>query len=318
IFKIRWMSEKTIGIIGAGIGGLTMGLGLKRAGIPFRIYERAPEIRPVGAGIIMANNAMQVFKYFGIQHQVEQAGNKVEVVRLTDKLLRPLSSMPLAKFEKKYGVYNVAIHRAALQNVLAEEVGFENISLGKEIREIHPEKNYVLRFTDGDEVFHKVIIGADGIHSFVRKHVFEASELRPARQFCWRGISESNIDSIYNHQAFECWDRGKRFGFVKISSEKWYWFAVVSSTIEIDTAQLNELFKEFHPVVLTLINSTPADQIVTGPIMDLKPINSFTKNNMCLIGDAAHATTPNLGQGACQAVEDAFAITNLLKKGLAP
>lgn len=133
--------KESITIIGAGIGGLTMALTLKQKGYPVRVYESAPEIKPVGAGILMANNAMQVFKKLGIQHSIEAAGNRISTLDITNEKLSSLSAINLQKFEHRYGVYNVAIHRAYLQRILAKAIGFENIELSKRLVSIKQEKD---------------------------------------------------------------------------------------------------------------------------------------------------------------------------------
>ncbi len=106
--------KEPITIIGAGIGGLTTALALKQKGILATVFEGAPEIRPVGAGIVMASNAMQLFRKMGIHERIERAGNRVSLMKITDERLSVLSAMELSPYEKKYGVFNVAIHRADL------------------------------------------------------------------------------------------------------------------------------------------------------------------------------------------------------------
>lgn len=108
-----------VNIIGAGIGGLTTALTLKQKGLKVKIYESSSEIKPVGAGIILANNAMQVFQKLGLQDKIEKAGNKISYMKITDDQLIPLSVVNLSEYEKKYGVSNVAIHRGELQRILA-------------------------------------------------------------------------------------------------------------------------------------------------------------------------------------------------------
>jgi len=110
-----------IAIIGAGIGGLTTAIALKHANIPYRIYEAAPELKPVGAGIILANNAMQVLRHFGVDEKVIKHGNRISMIHLTRPGLKPISTTDLHLFEKKFNVFNLAIHRSDLHNILGPE-----------------------------------------------------------------------------------------------------------------------------------------------------------------------------------------------------
>ncbi len=301
-----------ITIIGAGIGGLTTALTLKQKGCRVTVYESASEIKPVGAGIVMANNAMQIFQKSGIEYRIEKAGNRVSSMKITDEKLNPISVMELSKFERKYGVHNVAIHRGELQKILAEEIGFENIKLSKRLSKIEQNDTITLTFSDNSVKSSPVVIGADGIKSTVRNQLFKNNEIRDTKQICWRGVSEITLPEQYQHEAVEAWGKGKRFGFVKISSKKVYWYAVANEQlVKQDNVELSGLFKEFHSDITKIISETHPNDIILNRITDLKPTTKWQHKNVCLIGDAAHATTPNLGQGACQAVEDAYTLGQL-------
>ena len=299
-------------IIGAGIGGLATAITLKQKGFTFSVYEAAAEIKPVGAGIILANNAMQVMKKLGLQHKLEQAGNRISEMRITDQHLKPLSVVDLSPFEKKHQVSNLAIHRGLLQQILAEETGYQNIHLAKQLLEVKADKVYQLRFADNSTAEAEILIGADGIKSPVRTQLFNHGTIRNAGQICWRGTCEMDLPAHYHHQLNEAWGKGKRFGFVKIGPRKVYWYALAQAKKHNAETNLITLFKDFHPDILTILEATASNNIITSPITDLKPIKTWQLNNVCLIGDAAHATTPNLGQGACQAIEDAYVLGNCL------
>ncbi len=303
-------------IIGGGIGGLTTALALQKSNLDVTIYESAPEIKPVGAGIIMANNAMQVFDKLGIRQKIEQAGHKISTIKITDPQLKTLSGIQLNKFERKYGVHNIAIHRGDLQMILAGEIGFENIKLSKRLSKIEQGNcGYQLTFEDGTIVNAEAVIGADGIKSVVRHQILNIGKLRSTQQKCWRGVSEFDWATKYSHQAYEAWGKGRRFGFVRINDQKVYWYAVVNENLVKNPDNLKELFAEFSPEVPRMISETPKEKIFLSDIIDLEPIFQWQKDRVCLIGDAAHATTPNMGQGACQAIEDAYLLGKLFSEG---
>jgi 2-polyprenyl-6-methoxyphenol hydroxylase-like FAD-dependent oxidoreductase len=309
----KHISMKSISIIGAGIGGLTTALTLKRRGLNPMVYEAAEEIRPVGAGIMMANNAMQVFEGLGVREKIETAGNYISDLRITDAQLKDISVVSFKPFEEKYGVRNVAIHRGALQKILAEELGYEHIALGKRLQTIERQEPFSLLFEDGTSVDSAILIGADGIKSTVREQLITKGEIRSAGQICWRGLCEYNLPEKYSHAGVEAWGKGKRFGFTRIDQKRVYWYAVVSTHLVKE--DFLSLFLDFDSEVRNIIIATPENQIIKNDIIDLKPISVWQDKNVCLIGDAAHATTPNMGQGACQAVEDAYVLGKLLDKG---
>lgn len=303
-------------IIGAGIGGLTTAMLLQQKGFKPAIYESAGAIQPVGAGIIIANNAMQIFKKAGISDSIEKAGQRVSLMKITDERMTVLSLMDLLKYEKRYGVCNIAIHRAALQKILAEQAGFENIHLSKRLVNIENKESYVFTFEDGSTGSSDIVIGADGIKSTVRSRLFNTGDIRDTRQLCWRGIGDWDCGDTYQNEAIEMWGKGKRFGFVKISATKIYWYAVINQwLVKGNNNDLTDLFREFHGDVSKIIAATAPQDIFRSNIIDLKPVFTWARGKACLIGDAAHATTPNLGQGACQAIEDAYALAELLASG---
>lgn len=303
-----------VAIIGAGIGGLTTALALQRNNIKCTVYESAVAIQPVGAGIIMANNAMQVYRHLGIDDKIRKAGNRISAMKITSPDLSALSVADLTPHEQKYQQHNVAIHRGALQRILIDAVGQENIVLNKRLKDVEEaESGYVLHFEDGTQVNAEYLIGADGIRSKVRSALFEKSELRDSKQICWRGVCKFNVPQQFHHELNEAWGKGKRFGFVRIDDETVYWYALVNTDKANKNSDLPELFRDFHPIANQLMAATPEKDVFYAELFDLKPIAQWNKKNACLVGDAAHATTPNLGQGACQAIEDAYVLGALFR-----
>ncbi len=304
-----------VAIIGAGIAGLTMAIALKKAKIPFVIYESASEIKPVGAGIAIANNAMQVYRYLGIAEELQKTGMRISSVLLTDMKLNILTESDLKKFEEYYQLSNIAIHRSELHRVLIENVGIENIILNKRLNGISKTNNekVELNFTDKSTAFHSYVIGADGIRSQVRQLFFGNYPLRDAKQVCWRGVLDFDLPKKYEHAALEGWGRTKRFGFVKLDKKKVYWYFLVNEDVYNKKESLTELLDNCNPLIKKMIANTPKSVIFEDKIYDLSLVTNWYKNNVAIIGDAAHATTPNLGQGACQAIEDVYVISKLLE-----
>jgi len=307
-----------VDIIGAGIGGLTTAIALQQKGIKVQIYEQANELKPVGAGIILANNAMQVYKKLGLKSQIETNGNPVSSMNITSSDLTVLSSVNLNYFETKYNCQNIAIHRAALQKILTEYLEPDTLNLGYELAEIkvYDNKN-VLIFNNGKEIKSQITLGADGLNSTVRKHLFSNTKIRKAFQICWRGVVDISLPPNFQNELNEAWGKGDRFGFVQIAQNKVYWYALKSfkqDTKEYLIENLPDYFSGYNEIIKDIINKTHIENIHTATIDDLQPIKSWFKANVCLIGDAAHATTPNMGQGACQAIEDAYVFAECLDR----
>lgn len=306
----------TIDIIGGGIGGLTTAIALEKKGFKVRLFEQAKEIKPVGAGIILASNAMQVYQQFGLRESIEKLGHPISSLTITKPSLDPLSAVDLGYFEKKFNVKSVAIHRGKLQQLLLKTLKTTEVYLNSKLEHIVSKTNgNELIFSDGTTIKSDICIGADGLNSKVRSCVFPEVTIREANQLCWRGVTSINVLEQYDNMLNEAWGKGERFGFTKIDDEHVYWFALKTGAKinQFNTSQsIAAHFTSFHPVVRDIILSTSDEFIHQAQISDLKPIFNWHTRAIALLGDAAHAMTPNMGQGACQAIEDAYVISECL------
>jgi len=308
----------TFDIIGAGIGGLTTAIALKQKGFNFHIYEQSEKIKFVGAGIILANNAMQVFDQLGLKKVIEENGQPISALNITNGKLKVLSTINLTHFEKKHPIKNIAIHRGTLQELLIEHLGHHTIELNHKLNTIkQSDHGQVLQFENGKNIESQQIIGSDGLNSIVRQQLFPNNKIRNAKQVCWRGITHYSLPLKFRHELNEVWAKNARFGFVQIAENTVYWYLLKTFKTHRGEHKLDGLsaaFKNDAPLLMALIDSTEKSKIHEAEISDLKPTKTWYNQNACLIGDAAHAATPNMGQGACQAIEDAFTLTACLNK----
>lgn len=306
-------------IIGAGIGGLTVAIALQQKGIPIELFEAAPALQPVGAGIILANNAMQVYQKLGLESALQKQGQRIAAVHIADAQINPLSSISLEDFEKQYCTFNTAIHRGQLQQILLEQISPGKLHLGKKLCGLEQiGQEVILQFTDGSQHRAELVIAADGIHSGVRKALFPNSQIRSARQACWRGIAQLPIPSAYQNEVYECWGKGERFGMVPLGKNSVYWFAVKNYQRDLQQEfahfEVQQLGQNFAPFIREILAATDPQKIYLDDLNDLQLLASWHQGRVCLIGDAAHATTPNMGQGAGQAIEDAWVLSELLAR----
>ena len=308
-------------IIGAGIGGLTTALAFEQRGIDYQIFEKAPILNEVGAGIWLAPNALQVLEHLEVLDEVKRSGNSIDRITLGLAELTILSDNYQDSIKSIFGYSTIAIHRAELQNILFSKIPSRKIHLGKGFSSFEKlsEGKTRIYFEDNSEIETCFLIGADGINSKIRKQLFPNSEIRYSGQTCWRGVANYKLDNHFGNRGIELWGDQVRFGMSKIGHDKVYWFAVAldkANQKDISPTKENLLgkFSNFHPLCNQLIDATVESEIIRNDINDLRSLKNWHKSRICLIGDAAHATTPNLGQGGAQAIEDAYYLSNLIDK----
>lgn len=306
-------------IIGAGIGGLATALALQQAGLEVQIFERTKEIRGSGSGLTLWANAVRVLQELGLGDLVHQLARQPEPTRAGFYTMRGKQLVQLSPqaVEEQCGGPTIAIHRAQLEAVLQERLAPGTLVLDRQLIDFEQDTIGVTAcFAQSKQVRGSLLIGADGIHSRVRQLLFPQSQLRYAGYTAWRGIATGVTPPLMG----ELWGCGRRFGIVPLTEERVYWYATCNTPEnaaerrEGRQKELLDLFEGWHPVVSTLINATEVSAILRNNIFDLQPLTSWSKGRITLLGDAAHAMTPNLGQGACQALEDALILARTLRQ----
>lgn len=308
-------------IIGAGIGGLTTAMALAKRGITVEIYEQAPEIKEVGAGIWVAPNGLKVYQELGIAKDIIAAGKLLEKISVVDLKYKLISVIDGKRIEAKHQFKTVAIHRATLQKILASYIHPENINLNKKFKAYqHSDNSIIAAFEDGTTVEADFLIIADGIKSNGRLQIHPQLDLRYSGQTCWRFVSDIDLPRVEEDNMYEIWAnrKGLRVGYSKINERAVYVFitnfekAGGKDSLGTVKEYLLSLCADFPGIVKQMIASVHPKEILRTDLFDFKPISHWVDRRAVLIGDAAHATTPNLGQGACQAIEDAYVIVQQL------
>lgn len=305
-----------ISIIGGGITGLTTALALHKVGLQSTVYEQAKSLNEIGAGVWLQPNAVQVLQWLGLEEEVKNEGSVLNKMEITYPNLKPIKKIKNTVVSDRFGNQTIAIHRGKLQRILYDTfVKVGNVELNMPyLNHQVKEDNIQVHFKE-KSIQTKVLLGADGIKSNVRNSMGLPSEYRHSNQICCRGIANIKLPAHLKNEGKEVWGRKLRFGFSPLSERTVYFFAVMNKEIspeEMNIETLSELYTAFDPVVSDIIQAS--GDIHTTELIDLKRLNTWHNANSCLLGDAAHATTPNMGQGACQGIEDAYYISNTLKE----
>jgi FAD-dependent urate hydroxylase len=311
---------KRVIIIGGGIGGLCTAIGLHRVGVDVVVYEQAQVLSQVGAGLTVWANAIKALRKLGLADAVIGAGAKIERGQIRTAGGRTLSRSEPGELQQLLGEPTVAIHRTDLHDTLLSALSAGTVQLNSKCTSFEQEANGVtVHFANGHTDRAELVIGADGIHSVIRRQLFPEVRLRYAGYTAWRGVVATK-DEVAPGVTSESWGCGSRFGILRVDKERVYWFATANTPAgkTLPSAErksfLQRRFSGWHHPIGLLLESTPSGEILQNDIYDLKPIEHWGKGRVVLLGDAIHPTTPNLGQGACMAIESSLVLTRCLSQ----
>lgn len=302
-------------VVGGGIGGLAAALAIRSAGREVVVLEAEGEGREVGAGISLWPNAMAALDRLGVGAQVR--GHSVEVPDTVVRLAggRVLSRLPRDRVVAALGEPARVIHRAELLGVLAGAVGTGPLRhhSGVVAIEDHDDGTASVTTATGETLHGAGVVGADGVASVVREWMHPATAPTYAGWTAWRGIATVSAEEMGPPPCAETWDgRGRRFGALPLPGGRVYWYATANrpegerhADPAAEHAALSHELRRWPVPVPALLAATDPDTVLRNDVFDLEPLPTWVRGGVCLLGDAAHPMQPNLGQGACQALEDA-------------
>lgn len=310
-----------ISIIGGGIGGLCTAIGLQKEGFNVEVFEAARSFEPLGAGLALSSNAMEALRILGVAEEIIKKGKILKQFSILDEKGRLISTRNTEASIAAFGIDNFTIHRADLHHILINKLNSKSLVFDHTLESFQKEGGSIkLSFKNGATAHTDCLIAADGVHSVVRRQLLPESRPRYSGYTCWRAVIEKVPEGFNNTVFSETWGYKGRFGVAPLLGNRIYWYACVNAPekspafSKFGIRELEDFFKEFHFPIAQIIAMTNDDQLIHNDIIDIRPIDQFAYDNVLLIGDAAHATTPNMGQGACQAIEDALFVTNCFKK----
>jgi 2-polyprenyl-6-methoxyphenol hydroxylase-like FAD-dependent oxidoreductase len=299
-------------VIGGGIGGLAAGIALRRVGIEATVLEQARGLETVGAGLGLAANAILALERLGIAVDVRARGESAETLVARKPDGATLLELPLREREM------LGVHRADLQDVLAGAVG-EGLRLSAACAGFRDDGQRVtVGLANGEELEGDVLVGADGLRSKTRAWLLQDGQPPYAGYTGWRAVTELADGSVRGRMS-ETWGRGVRFGLIPIGSGRLYWFVSESRSepsapiVPGDKDRLARLVSGWHDPIQAAIASTPAEAISGTGIYARPPAKVWGRGRVTLLGDAAHPMTPDLSQGAAQALEDAVVLAASLR-----
>jgi len=312
----------SVSIVGAGVSGLTLAACLaKKKAIYPKLYEKRSADSKGGSGLILSINANRVFKELGLLETIQKKGAVLtEAVTLTHsgEIITKITS---DYAWKEFGLPMIGIHRQDLNACLAESMPNLSITYNKTVASVEVRGDGVsLRFSDYDELNTDFVVGCDGLNSTIRQYIYgsESDPLISRGYTCWRGVCVMPRNtSLSSFREFL--GGGFRFGIVPIGQSQVYWYAAANISQAPQSkfktqhkADMLDLFKDWSPEILAILEATPDGDIYRHNIYTRRMTLPWFKGPVAITGDAAHSMQPFLGQGASMAIESAFELAKCL------
>jgi 6-hydroxynicotinate 3-monooxygenase len=318
-------ADRTITIIGAGIGGLALAAALRMRGIDVEIYEQAPAFARVGSGIQMSPNAMRVLRGLGLEDKIR--ANAFQPTTWDNRDWNTGASTNRAKLgqtvEERYGAPYIQMHRGDLHEFLASAVPDEIIRFNKKLARVEEGADgYRLSFEDGTHTHAETLIGADGVHSLIRQHLLGAEAPRFMGCAAYRTtfpsalLGEAQVDDstkwwgIDRHIVIYFTTKNRDEIYFTTSQPETDW-TTESWAAEGDLGEMLDTFKGFHPEVQTALEACP--RVNKWALFERDPLPKWTEGRACLLGDACHPMLPYMAQGAASSLEDAVVLARCLE-----
>src|SRR5882762_9148218 len=304
-------------IAGAGIGGLATGIALRRAGLEVKIFERSREMREIGAALMIWPNGTRALRALG----VEVTATTIQSLLLCDARGNKLLEAPVRAIAARHGSDVAVLHRADLQAALIKRLGGDLVNLGSDITGFDETSDGVrVKLQDGAPDVGDLLIGADGLRSTVRRQLLADGDPVYLGASIWRGMVSSDGLSLKPGFGVNWVGRGSEFLAFHLADNRIYWAGVTKEPRGEKAGpgghkqDALERFAAWEEDIPAVIAATEPNAILRNDMFDRPPARSWSRGRVTLTGDAAHPMTPNQGQGACQALEDAVALGESLQR----
>jgi len=312
-------------VIGAGMGGLSAALALRQAGFGVRVFDRVPELLPAGAGVSLWSNGVKVLDRLGLGADIRAIGGPMQQMGYCSKSGERLCHFSLEPLVRAVGERPYPVARTDLQQMLLgalepERVQLDSTCIGVEAGNGSGGNSGVTAvFANGERVTGDLVVAADGTHSTLRGFVLgQRVERRPVGYVNFNGLVAAKTELAPRDTWLTFVGDHKRVSLMPVGGDRFYFFFDVPMAYGTPPepagvrAELARHFAGWAQPVQALIAELDPARTHRLEIFDLEPLPRLVRGRVALLGDAGHSTAPDLGQGGCQAMEDAWVLANAL------
>jgi 2-polyprenyl-6-methoxyphenol hydroxylase-like FAD-dependent oxidoreductase len=319
VSKNSKMDGKSAVVVGGGIGGLTAAVALRQVGWRVTVLERAARFGEIGAGITLMSNGLRCLDAIGLGEAVRGSGLPMLAIGMRTAAGRWLSRIDGdgAGLEARMGTTALTIHRAELHKILRDALPPAALIAGVTTTGIHggadgEPAEVRFRHQDQDALLRaELVVGADGVHSWVRAQRWpDAPAPVYSGSTTWRAVTTPSSAAVTEMSL--SWGQGTEFGVMPLVDGRTYWYAAANAAegqrSPDELGELRRRFGTWHEPIPTALAHTQPQAVLHHDIYWLPKLDCYHRGSVVLLGDAAHAMTPNLGQGGGQALEDAIVL----------
>ena len=308
---------KKVLVIGGGIAGLTLALALKKVGISVVVHEKYNHYQNQKTGFLIWSYAIKILQDLGVP--VDEVGAPLEAFRIHGRKGRFVCEMPIGSVSRLHGANSYEVNRFRLSELLSRMVG-EDLILGSECLSVSSvDDQAIATFADGSSDQGDILIACDGSNSVVRKFIHPGVQLRMLGSGGWISVINQRPPSLPSNTQMEFWLPGVKAGVADLGHGETRWYVAfknyIPSAVESKKDQILQRMKPLPELIKSCLECTDEDQMVPTQAGDLLALSPWYRDRVLMIGDAAHATSPYAGMGACSAIADAALLADLIASG---
>ncbi|MEM9579410.1 MAG: FAD-dependent oxidoreductase [Pseudomonadota bacterium] len=319
------MSHPDIAIIGAGIAGLSAAVALAEKGITAKVFEAAPRLAPMGTSLSIWPNAMRCLDDWGLAQDVARAGAPITHVAWRDPSGRAFFAHDMSRLYERFEQPGICVRRSDIHDILAGAVPKGSLHLGHALETCSEKDGQVqLRFANGETHGADMVIAADGLWSDLRQKLLPQLAPKYSGYGAFLGLSPAPAPAGRSGEAGEYIGAKARIGVFETGRDTRYWFVVANDSDPHPSARPAKLsdvlphLEGWPEALRTLVQQTASEHLIHASFYQCNVKGPWGAGRVLCIGDAMHPFVPNLGQGACQAIEDGHVLAEGIAAGIEP